>query len=152
MESTSGRIAPENCKAGASTWRASHAGPVGIAEPAMRARRLPGGGMATPGIFPTFFLSGFECSTFLWRDKGRRDLSAETQHDRHADADYRLLRELGIAVAREGIPWPRVDQGSGRYDFTCIDPLIAAMNGAQVLPIWDLCHYGYPDGADPWQP
>jgi hypothetical protein len=25
-----------------------------------------------PGIFPTFFLSGFECSTFRWKDRGRR--------------------------------------------------------------------------------
>ena len=38
-----------------------------------------------PGIFPTFFLSGFECSTFLWGDeKRRRNLVAETGHDRHA--------------------------------------------------------------------
>ena len=30
--------------------------------------------MAThEGIFPTFFLSGFECSTFDWRDRGRRN-------------------------------------------------------------------------------
>ncbi|MED5621847.1 family 1 glycosylhydrolase [Ideonella sp. BN130291] len=102
------------------------------------------------GIFPTFFLSGFECSTFLWKDKGRRDLAAETQHLRHAREDYQLLRSLGIAVAREGIPWPMVDQGGGRYDFSLIDPLIEAMNEAQILPVWDLCHYGYPDDAAPF--
>jgi len=39
-----------------------------------------------PGIFPTFFISGFECSTFLWRDKKRRNLIADTQHDRFAMA------------------------------------------------------------------
>ncbi len=103
------------------------------------------------GIFPTFFLSGFECSTFLWKDRGRRDLARETQHDVQADADYQMLRRWGIAVAREGIPWPMVDRGDGRYDFSCIDPLIAAMNRARILPIWDLCHYGYPDDADPWR-
>jgi beta-glucosidase/6-phospho-beta-glucosidase/beta-galactosidase len=101
------------------------------------------------GIFPTFFISGFECSTFLWKDQGRRDLAAETQHLAHADADYGMLRDCGIAVAREGIPWPLADRGDGRYDFSGIDPLIAAMNRAQILPIWDLCHYGYPDGAEP---
>jgi beta-glucosidase/6-phospho-beta-glucosidase/beta-galactosidase len=101
------------------------------------------------GIFPTFFISGFECSTFLWKDKGRRNLVVETQHDRHAAADYQLLRELGIAVAREGIAWPFVDRG-GRYDFSVLDPLIEAMRNAQVLPIWDLCHYGYPDDLDPF--
>lgn len=105
--------------------------------------------MATkPGIFPTFFLSGFECSTFHWQGR-RRNLTAETQHDTHVDEDYRLLHDLGIAVAREGIPWPLVDRG-GRYDFSSIDALISAMNAAQVIPIWDLCHYGYPDDLDPF--
>ena len=102
-----------------------------------------------PGIFPTFFISGFECSTFLWKDKGRRNLIAETQHDCCVGEDYEILRSLGIAVAREGIPWPSVDAG-GRYDFSCIDPMINAMNKQKILPIWDLCHYGYPDGLDPF--
>ncbi|HEV2762681.1 MAG TPA: hypothetical protein VGV38_06775 [Pyrinomonadaceae bacterium] len=104
-----------------------------------------------PGIFPTFFLSGFECSTFLWKDKGRRDLVEETQHRSHAREDYQILRDLGIAVSREGIPWPLVERG-GRYDFSPVDPLIEAMRRAQVLPLWDLCHYGYPDGLDPFSP
>jgi len=102
-----------------------------------------------PGIFPTFFLSGFECSTFLWKDKRRRNLTAETQHDRHINEDYKTLRDLGIAVAREGVSWPLVETG-GKYDFSSIDPAIAAMNEHQILPIWDLCHYGYPDDLDPF--
>jgi beta-glucosidase/6-phospho-beta-glucosidase/beta-galactosidase len=102
-----------------------------------------------PGIFPTFFLSGFECSTFLWKDRRRRNLTEETQHRAHARGDYDMLRELGIAVAREGIPWPLVDKG-GRYDFSPIDPMIEAMRQTQILPIWDLCHYGYPDDLDPF--
>jgi beta-glucosidase/6-phospho-beta-glucosidase/beta-galactosidase len=103
-----------------------------------------------PGIFPTFFLSGFECSTFLWKDKGRRDLCEETQHRAHADEDYAMLQPLGIAVAREGIPWPMVDRGGGNYDFSYIDPFLGAMRKHKILPIWDLCHYGYPDDADPF--
>jgi beta-glucosidase/6-phospho-beta-glucosidase/beta-galactosidase len=102
-----------------------------------------------PGLFPTFFISGFECSTFLWKDKGRRNLVAETQHDRFVQQDYELLRNLGIAVAREGIPWPMVDR-NGVYDFSCIDPMIEAMNRSQILPIWDMCHYGYPEDLDPF--
>jgi beta-glucosidase/6-phospho-beta-glucosidase/beta-galactosidase len=102
-----------------------------------------------PGIFPTFFLSGFECSTFLWKDQGRRDLTRETQHHSHVPEDYRTLRELGIAVAREGIPWPLVDT-KGEYDLSRLDPVIDAMNENQVLPIWDMCHYGYPDDLDPF--
>ena len=114
----------------------------------------PSGALKAPhhaGIFPTFFLSGFECSTFIWKDQGRRDLAAETQHARHANEDYALLRSLGIAVAREGIPWPQVDR-QGSCDFSGLDPLIEAMNRHQVLPIWDLCHYGYPDDLDPFAP
>ncbi len=52
------------------------------------------------GIFPTFFLSGFECSTFLWKDQGRRNLIDETQHATHVEEDYAHLRRLGIAVTR----------------------------------------------------
>jgi len=101
------------------------------------------------GIFPTFFLSGFECSTFVWHEGGRRDLCEETQHLSHSDEDYRMLRSLGIAVAREGIPWPLVDKG-GTYDFSYIDPFLAAQRRYGIQPIWDLCHYGYPDDVDPY--
>ena len=104
---------------------------------------------ARAGIFPTFFLSGFECSTFLWQDQGRRDLVAETRHREHALEDYQILASLGIAVAREGVPWPQVEK-RGYYDFSLVDPLITAMNAAKVIPIWDLCHYGYPVDADPF--
>ncbi|HYI39416.1 MAG TPA: hypothetical protein VE053_03770 [Allosphingosinicella sp.] len=105
--------------------------------------------MSRDGIFPTFFLSGFECSTFIWKDQGRRDLCEETQHLSHSDEDYRMLRSLGIAVAREGIPWPLVDKG-GTYDFSYIDPFLAAQRRYGIQPIWDLCHYGYPDDLDPF--
>ncbi|HEU0043133.1 hypothetical protein [Sphingomonas sp.] len=107
---------------------------------------------ANPGIFPTFFLSGFECSTFDWKDRGRRDLCEETQHRQHADADYAMLPPLGIAVAREGVPWPMVDRGGSSYDFSFIAPFIDAMRCHKIMPIWDLCHYGYPEGADPFAP
>ncbi len=104
-----------------------------------------------PGIFPTFFISGFECSTFKWKDQGRRDLVAETQHREHAHGDYAMLHDLGIAVAREGIPWPLVDREDG-YDFSILDSVIEGMNAAQIIPIWDLFHYGYPDRFDPFAP
>src|SRR3954453_9144962 len=100
-------------------------------------------------IFPTFFLSGFECSTFDWMGNGRRDLADETQHWQHIDQDYGILRDLGIAVAREGIPWPLIDRG-GEYDFGRLDAILAAQKSCQILPIWDLCHYGYPDDLDPF--
>jgi len=51
----------------------------------------------------------------------------------------------GIGVAREGVPWPLVDKGDGGFDFSCIDPFLDAQRRHNILPIWDLCHYGYPD-------
>jgi beta-glucosidase/6-phospho-beta-glucosidase/beta-galactosidase len=107
---------------------------------------------AAQSIFPTFFLSGFECSTFDWMDQGRRNLVAETKHLEHAQEDYAFLRHLGIGVAREGAPWPLIDKGDGRYDFSHIEPFLEAMHAQHVLPIWDLCHYGYPDELDPFGP
>lgn len=102
-----------------------------------------------PGIFPTFFLSGFECSTFLWKETGRRNLIVETEHDKFAWQDYAMLRQLGIGVSREGIPWPMVDR-QGMYDFSSIDPMIDAMKHHCILPLWDMCHYGYPDDLYPF--
>lgn len=98
----------------------------------------------TPGIFPTFFLC-FECSTFHWKRQGRRDLVAETRHDRCVREDYAGLRTLGIAVARQGVPWPLVEH-DGQFDFSRLGPVSGAMNESQIMPVWDLCHYGYPDG------
>jgi beta-glucosidase/6-phospho-beta-glucosidase/beta-galactosidase len=103
-----------------------------------------------PGLFPTFFLSGFECSSFDWGKVGRRNLIRELQHDSHADEDYAMLAQFGIGVAREGIPWPLVDRGTGSYDFSCVDPFLDAQRRHRILPIWDLCHYGFPDDLDPY--
>jgi beta-glucosidase/6-phospho-beta-glucosidase/beta-galactosidase len=101
-------------------------------------------------IFPTFFLSGFECSTFKWMDGRRRDLADETKHYDHVDEDYRILAEYGFGVAREGVPWPFVDHGDG-YDFSPVEPFLQAQKKHKVLPIWDLCHYGYPDHLHPFR-
>jgi hypothetical protein len=105
--------------------------------------------VAQEGIFPTFFLSGFECSSFDWKEHGRRDVAAELQHYAHADEDYAMLPPLGIAVAREGIPWPLVETSPGEYDFSVIDPYLLAQRRHRILPIWTLMHYGFPDGLDP---
>jgi beta-glucosidase/6-phospho-beta-glucosidase/beta-galactosidase len=95
-------------------------------------------------------MAGFECSTFLWKDRQRKDYVALTGHDRQLKEDYRRLMELGIGVAREAIRWPLVDRGQGRYDWSTLDPVLEALESCQVTPIWDLCHYGFPDGCDPF--
>jgi beta-glucosidase/6-phospho-beta-glucosidase/beta-galactosidase len=100
-------------------------------------------------IFPGFFMAGFECSTFVWKDGERKDYVKITGHDRHLRDDYHRLMQLGIGVVREAIRWPLVDRGGGRFDFSTVDPLLEVMREFHVAPIWDLCHYGFPDGCDP---
>jgi beta-glucosidase/6-phospho-beta-glucosidase/beta-galactosidase len=101
------------------------------------------------GIFPTFFMAGFECSTFIWKDKQRKDFIALTGHDKHLEKDYDLIMDLGIGTVREAIRWPLVDKGNGKYDWSTVDPVIECLNNCNIAPIWDLFHYGLPDDCDP---
>jgi beta-glucosidase/6-phospho-beta-glucosidase/beta-galactosidase len=103
-------------------------------------------------IFSTFFMVGFECSTFIWKDGKRKDYVAITGHDEHLEDDYKRVMELGIGVVREAIRWPMVDQGAGRYEWSRVDAAIESMESHHITPIWDLCHYGFPDGVDPFTP
>lgn len=103
-------------------------------------------------IFPTFFMAGFECSTFIWKDGKRKDYINITGHDKHLEDDYGRVMDLGIGVIREAIRWPMVDKGGGRYDWSSVDRAIEAMESCHITPIWDLCHYGFPDGVDPFSP
>jgi beta-glucosidase/6-phospho-beta-glucosidase/beta-galactosidase len=101
-------------------------------------------------IFPTFFMAGFECSTFVWKDRERKDYVAATGHDRHLKADLEAAMDLGIGVVREAIRWPNVDLGGGRYDWSGVKAVQDAATECKITPIWDLCHYGLPDGCDPF--
>jgi beta-glucosidase/6-phospho-beta-glucosidase/beta-galactosidase len=102
------------------------------------------------GLFTTFFMAGFECSTFIWKDGERKDYVTLTGHDRHLEEDYRRVEDLGIGVVREAIRWPSVDRGGSRYDWSTLDPVLDAIDACRITPIWDLCHYGFPDGCDPF--
>jgi beta-glucosidase/6-phospho-beta-glucosidase/beta-galactosidase len=101
------------------------------------------------GIFPTFFIGGFECSTFVWKDGKRKNYIEITGHDRHMDKDCQSLKELGFGVAREAIPWPFVDLGNGKYDWSHVDRALESMDVCNVTAIWDLFHYGLPDNCNP---
>ena len=101
-------------------------------------------------IFPTFFMTGFECSTFVWKDRERKDYVVSTAHDRYLEADLAAAMDLGIGVVREAIRWPEVDLGGGRYDWSSVKSVQDAATECKITPIWDLCHYGFPDGCDPF--
>ena len=100
-------------------------------------------------MFRSFYLAGFECATGYNMHGEWIDQIAATEHDLHVDADYRRLADVGIRAVREAIRWPLVDHG-GRYDFTSVEPFVRAAVDHGFDVIWDLFHYGYPDGLDPF--
>jgi hypothetical protein len=107
---------------------------------------------AMPGLFPSFLLGGFECSTHRRADGRRLDLIASTGHDLAAGQDYRALRRHGILTARDGVRWHLIETSPGRYDWSSLLPMTRAARSAGVQVIWDLCHYGWPDDIDIWRP
>ena len=100
-------------------------------------------------MFRSFYLAGFECATGYNMHGEWIDQIAATEHDRHVDADYARLAQVGIHAVREAIRWPLVDR-HGRYDFSSVEPFVAAARRYELDVIWDLFHYGYPDDLDPF--
>ena len=102
--------------------------------------------------FRSFFLGGFECSTHRLRSGKRLDLLEATRHTEFVGADYRRLQEQGICSARSGIRWHLIETAPYRYDFSSVLPMIRAANETRMQVIWDICHYGWPDGLDIFRP
>ncbi|HEU4405055.1 MAG TPA: hypothetical protein VFS43_07165 [Polyangiaceae bacterium] len=101
-------------------------------------------------IFPTWFMGGFECASHVGRARRRLDLIASTRHDRFVRQDYARLRGLGMRAARDGVRWHLVEARPGRYDFSGVRPMLRAARDEGITVIWDLLHYGLPDGLDPF--
>jgi hypothetical protein len=99
-------------------------------------------------MFRSFFLAGFEGSTGYNRHGQWFDQVVATGHHETVDSDYRDLSALGIHAARETVRWPLVDLGGGRYDFSSVEPFAKAARAHDVEVIWDLFHYGFPQGLD----
>jgi polysaccharide biosynthesis protein PelF len=113
---------------------------------------------ASGSIFQSFWIGGFECSTHrlprrkaLGRFAGLRlDLIAATRHDEFAFQDYTRLQEAGIRTARDGVRWHLIEKAPYRYDFWSLLPMLRAARRTQTQIIWDLLHYGWPDGLNIW--
>ncbi|MCA1585193.1 MAG: beta-galactosidase [Acidobacteria bacterium] len=73
---------------------------------------------------------------------------AATQHDRFVSEDYARLEGVGIRTVRDTVRWHRVEPSPGRYDFSCVEPYLQAAAAHDVQVVWDLLHYGWPDGLD----
>ncbi len=104
----------------------------------------------TPGERPllkSFWMAGFECSCHINTAGVRLDMTEALQHDTYAAEDYRRVRDLGIAVARDGLRWHLIDR-RGEYSWESWLPMLDAARAEGVQVIWDLCHYGWPDDVD----
>lgn len=101
-----------------------------------------------PSLFRSFWMGGFESACHINTMGVRLDMLEATQHDRFVASDYAALRTVGIATARDTLRWHRIGDGRRRYDFASVEPYVDAANRAGVQVIWDLLHYGWPDGID----
>ncbi len=91
-------------------------------------------------------MAGFECSTFYRRNGERLDLVAATKHDIFCRQDYERLIRLNMQVARESIRWHLIERRPGEYNFASAMPMIQNAEELGIQILWDLCHYGWPDG------
>lgn len=98
-------------------------------------------------MFRSFFMAGFECATGYNAERQWIDQIEATQHDRFVLEDYIRLKNHGISTIREGVRWPCVDKTCG-LELSSLDPFLRAADEAGVEVLWDLFHYGYPDGLD----
>lgn len=105
-------------------------------------------------LFDSYFIGGFECATHRHRPRAgeRLDLTRSTRHDEFALQDYNRLHEAGICTARDGVRWHLIERRPGKYDWSSALPLIHAARDTGTQVIWDLCHYGYPDWLDIYEP
>ncbi len=106
---------------------------------------------ATPPLFESPVLGGFECSSHRRHGDGeRRDMIALTDHDRQAEEDYRLAATLGMTTVRDGLRWHLIEAVPGRFDWDSAEHQIDASASTGTRVIWDLLHYGTPDWLDIW--
>ena len=117
--------------------------------PACNAVSTHGHETRTP-LFDSYFLGGFECSSHRRQDGVRLDLLRGTRHDMFALQDYQAVARYGIRAVRDGIRWHLIEPSPHSYDWSSFLPMLRAARTAGVQPIWDLCHYGWPDDIDIW--
>ena len=60
------------------------------------------------------------------------------------------MQQMGMRTARDGVRWHLIEKSPFRYDFSSVVPMLRAARETQTQVIWDLFHYGWPDGLNIW--
>jgi beta-glucosidase/6-phospho-beta-glucosidase/beta-galactosidase len=102
--------------------------------------------------FQSFFIGGYECADQINKHGHRVNLLKETEHDKRVWKDYEDLVSTGIYTVREGICWSSVEISEYEYDFSEVKNRMDAAEAFGIQQIWDLVHFGYPDGLFPTHP
>jgi len=93
-------------------------------------------------------MGGFESACHINQAGTRLDMLRATQHDRFLVDDFAALRSMHLDTLRDSVRWHLIEPTPGHYDFSSLDAYITAVNDVGVEVIWDLFHYGWPDGLD----
>lgn len=110
-------------------------------------RGLPDG---TPMNF--LFATGIECSyPTINHGAIRRDQLEECGHYENYKKDLGLVKDMGLKVLRYGLPYYKIHQGDGRYDWTFADAAMKEIRKLKITPILDLLHFGLPDWMGDFQ-
>lgn len=100
------------------------------------------------------FATGIECSypTIPTPEGQKRvDELDKCGHYRRWREDLQLTVDLGIRFLRYGVPYYRMHQGPGRYDWSFTDEVFPELRRLDLVPIVDLCHFGVPDWIGDFQ-
>lgn len=98
-------------------------------------------------INPWIWALGIE-DTFIGQTaRGERVLDEYdlTQHTQNWREDLELARHIGVQMIRYGIPWYKVQNERGKFDWHWTDQVMSYFEKCkEITPIIDLMHYGTP--------
>ena len=72
------------------------------------------------------------------------DAYALTEHDTRWASDIDGIADMGVPVARYGLPWPLINPSRGHWDWAWTDRAVGRLLERGITPIVDLVHYGTP--------
>jgi beta-glucosidase/6-phospho-beta-glucosidase/beta-galactosidase len=75
----------------------------------------------------------------------RVDELEKTDHYKHWEKDFGLVKQLGIEFLRYGPPYYKTHTGPGQYDWAFADETFSKLKELHITPIVDLLHFGIPD-------